>query len=199
MDILNQINIMVILKTCINLLNNKTRYENIIYYGNNIVKQNKDRLDIWIVIDDENKIENGYYYNSLNNSSTSSLEILKDNDNYILLEKISNPINEPIKNIKQFTYEQLIDYLHNFSTNYTISIINMKFSNNIYNNIILYDIFNASICKNFDDVKLNINKKYVKYKKKYINSLSKGTTYNINSVNNFNNFEELDDANNKTY
>ncbi len=190
---------MVILKTCINLLNNKTRYENIIYYGNNIVKQNKDRLDIWIVIDDENKIENGYYYNSLNNSSTSSLEILKDNDNYILLEKISNPINEPIKNIKQFTYEQLIDYLHNFSTNYTISIINMKFSNNIYNNIILYDIFNASICKNFDDVKLNINKKYVKYKKKYINSLSKGTTYNINSVNNFNNFEELDDANNKTY
>ena len=75
----------------------------------------------------------------------------------------------------------------------------MKFSNNIYNNIILYDIFNASICKNFDDVKLNINKKYVKYKKKYINSLSKGTTYNINSVNNFNNFEELDDTNNKTY
>jgi len=185
-DKFNTINILDIIKTAINLLDKESRKENIIYYGNNIIKQNKDRLDIWIVLENENSIENGYHYNSLNNSSTSSIEIEKeDNDSFILLKKLGNNINEILtkNSILNFNYEQLINYLTTFSNTYTISIINMKFNNNLYNNIILYDIFNASLSKNFDDIKLNINKKYVKYKKKYINSLSKGTSYHITQNN----------------
>ena len=187
------INVLDIIKTAINLLSKETRSDNIIYYGNNIIKQNKDRLDIWIVLNDESIVENGYYYNSLNNSSTSSLEIEKTNDDeFILLKKLGNNINEYLTSdsIFKFNYNQIIDYLINFSEKYNISIISMKFNNKIYNNIILYDIFNASLSKNFDDIKLNINKKYVKYKKKYINSLSKGTSYHIGNLTNNNNNNE---------
>lgn len=180
------INVLDILETAINLLSKENRNDNIVYYGNNIIKRNKDRLDIWIVLNDESIIENGYYYNSLNNSSTSSIEIEKiDNNKFILLKKLGNDINGSLANdcIYNFNYNQLIDFLKEFSKTYNISIINMKFNNNIYNNIILYDIFNASLSKNFDETKLNVNKKYVKYKKKYINSLSKGTSYHIDNTN----------------
>lgn len=179
-----KINVLDILKIAINLLSNQDRTDSIIYYGNNIIKKNKDRLDIWIVLDDELIINNGYYYNSLNNSSTSSIEIEKlQNDEYILINKLGNNINEHIPSncIHNLDYNNLINYLTNFSKKYNISIINMKFNNKIYNNIILYDIFNASLSKNFDETKLNTNKKYVKYKKKYISSLSKGTSFHINN------------------
>ena len=180
------INVLDILETAINLLNKENRNDNIVYYGNNIIKRNKDRLDIWIVLNDESIIENGYYYNSLNNSSTSSIEIEKiDNNKFILLKKLGNDINGFLSSdcIYNFNYNELIDFLKDFSKTYNISIINMKFNNNIYNNIILYDIFNASLSKNFDETKLNVNKKYLKYKKKYINSLSKGTSYHIDNTN----------------
>jgi hypothetical protein len=188
------INILDIIKTSINLLTNEIRQNNIIYYGNNIIKQDKDRLDIWIVINDDSIIQNSSYYNSLSNSSTSSLEIIKNDDNnYILLNKLGNNINEALlnENVISLNYDELINYLTIFSKKYDISIITMKFSNHSYNNIILYDIFNASLSKNFNDIKPNINKKYFKYKKKYINTLSKGTLYNINNT--------TFDNNNNTY
>jgi hypothetical protein len=191
------INILDIIKNSINLLTNEIRQNNIIYYGNNIIKQDKDRLDIWIVINDDSIIENSSYYNSLSSSSTSSLEIIKNDDNnYTLLNKLGNNINEALlnENVISLNYDELINYLTIFSKKYDISIITMKFSNHSYNNIILYDIFNASLSKNFNDIKPNINKKYFKYKKKYINTLSKGTLYNINNINN-----TTFDNNNNTY
>ena len=53
-----KINVLDILKIAINLLSNQDRTDSIIYYGNNIIKKNKDRLDIWIVLDDELIINN---------------------------------------------------------------------------------------------------------------------------------------------
>jgi len=187
MEKIEEINITILdtIKTGVNLLTTEIRQNNFIYYGNNIIKQDKDRLDIWIVINDDANIENLSYYNSLSNSSTSSLEIIKNNDNnYTLLNKLGNNINEPLlnENVIVLNYDELINYLINFSKKYDISIITMKFSNHSYNNIVLYDIFNASLSKNFNDIKPSINKKYFKYKKKYINTLSKGTLYNINTT-----------------
>ena len=65
---------------------------------------------------------------------------------------------------------------------YTISIITYKI-NNSYNNIVLYDLNNISLSKNFDDIKYNINTKYQKYKKKYINiNINRKNNDNVNNI-----------------
>ena len=181
-----------ILTCAINNLSNNTENENvndIVYYGNNIIKQSKHKIDIWIILNETQleEIEYSYYYNSMNNSSVSTIEIFKYNDShFILLNKLNNDIHTEINNKFILNYNDLVKYLNNFIKMYTISIITYKI-NNSYNNIVLYDLNNISLSKNFDDAKYNINKKYQKYKKKYININRKNDNIDNNIDNNINN------------
>jgi len=181
-----------ILTCAINNLSNNTENENvndIVYYGNNIIKQSKHKIDIWIILNETQleEIEYSYYYNSMNNSSISTIEIFKfDDSHFILLNKLNNDIHTEINNKFILNYNDLVKYLNNFIKMYTISIITYKI-NNSYNNIVLYDLNNISLSKNFDDAKYNINKKYQKYKKKYININRKNDNIDNNIDNNINN------------
>ena len=171
-----------ILTCAINNLSNNKNVNDIVYYGNNIIKQSKHKIDIWIILNENQleEIEYSYYYNSMNNSSISTIEIFKlDDSNFILLNKLNNDIHTEITNKFILNYNDLIKYLKNFIKTYTISIITYKI-NNSYNNIVLYDLNNISLSKNFDDAKYNLNKKYQKYKKKYININRKNDNNNVN-------------------
>ena len=67
-----------ILICAINNLSNNENINDRIYYGNNIIKQSNHKIDIWIILNEIQlkEIEHAYYYNSMNNSSISSIEIL---------------------------------------------------------------------------------------------------------------------------
>ena len=182
---------MDILKCSINNLSNNENINERIYYGNNTIKQSKHRIDIWIILNESQieEIEYSYYYNSINNSSISTLEISKfNNTHFIVLNKLGNDINGEISNNLILNFNDLIKYLKNFIKIYTLSIVTYKI-NNSYNNIVLYDLNNISLSKNFDDIKYNINKKYYKYKKKYININRKLNNENENIDNKLNNID----------
>lgn len=174
-----------ILICAINNLSNNENINDRIYYGNNIIKQSNHKIDIWIILNEIQlkEIEHAYYYNSMNNSSISSIEIFKLNDTkFILLNKLNNELYSEITNKFILNYNDLIKYLKNFMKIYTISIITYKI-NNSYNNIVLYDLNNISLSKNFDDIKYNINTKYQKYKKKYINiNINRKNNDNVNNI-----------------
>ena len=90
-----------ILICAINNLSNNENINDRIYYGNNIIKQSNHKIDIWIILNEIQlkEIEHAYYYNSMNNSSISSIEIFKLNDTkFILLNKLNNELYSEITN-----------------------------------------------------------------------------------------------------